>query len=71
MKVNELEKVALTADDISKMFGVSKSTAYKISQNARAESDRLHLRGRVHVDDVKAYLKRSRRTQWQHSTKSY
>lgn len=44
-------KEILKVNDIAEAFGCSKAVAYRIIQDIKADTDRLRLKGKVHISD--------------------
>lgn len=54
---NEIfSKEALSITDVAELMGVSYDTAQKLVQAIRRHHDRLHIQGRVHVQDYIDYF---------------
>lgn len=53
---NIFSKEVLTIDDISTLFACSYQEAAKIIRQIRHKFDRLHVQGRVHIQDYLDYF---------------
>lgn len=49
-------KEALSITDMEKLLGVSYYEAAKIIRNIKRRTDRLHVKGRIHVQDYLDYF---------------
>lgn len=50
-------KEFLNGNDLAIIFDIDKSTASQLIQAIKFKSDRLHLRGKVHIQDYFDYFK--------------
>ena len=48
-------KDVLTAADLQKLLGISKTYAYEIMRKIKAKSDRLGIDGKIHTQDYLDY----------------
>lgn len=55
------EKEVLNVQDIKLIFGVGTSKAYQIMRCIKSVSDRLDIKGRVHVKDYFDYIDRNKK----------
>ena len=46
----------MSIDDVKELMGVSYDTAQKLIQEIRRRHDRLHIQGKVHVQDYIEYF---------------